>query len=64
VDAIKGKISIFPATKDGGSQLMKQQLPKQVYTSEYRQQAVAMITHDKLSVAEVEFYPIGAKLSS
>ncbi len=32
---------------------MKQQLPKQVYTSEYRQQAVAMITRDGLSVAEV-----------
>ncbi len=31
---------------------MKQQLPKQVYTSEYRQQAVAMITRDGLSIAE------------
>ncbi len=32
---------------------MKQQLPKQVYTSEYRAQAVEMITRDRLSVAEV-----------
>ncbi len=32
---------------------MKQQLPKQLYTTEFRQQAVQMITHDKLSVAEV-----------
>jgi len=30
-----------------------EKLPKQVYTSEYRQQAVEMITRDKLSVAEV-----------
>jgi transposase-like protein len=29
-----------------------EKLPKQVYTSEFRQQAVAMITRDKLSVAE------------
>ncbi len=32
---------------------MKQQLPKQVYTSEYRAQAVQMIVRDKMSVAEV-----------
>lgn len=30
-----------------------EQLPKQVYTSEYRQQAVLMVTRDGLSVAEV-----------
>lgn len=30
-----------------------EQLPKQVYTSEYRQQAVLMVTRDELSVAEV-----------
>lgn len=30
-----------------------EQLPKQVYTSEYRQQAVLMVTRDRLSVAEV-----------
>ncbi len=30
-----------------------EKLPKQVYTSEYRAQAVAMIVRDKLSVAEV-----------
>lgn len=32
---------------------MKQQLPKQIYTNEYRAHAVQMITQDKLSVAEV-----------
>ncbi len=30
-----------------------EKLPKQVYTSEFRQQAVAMIERDKVSVAEV-----------
>ncbi len=30
-----------------------EQLPKQVYTSEYRAQAVLMVTRDKMSVAEV-----------
>ena len=30
-----------------------EQLPKQVYTSEYRQQAVLLVTRDGLSVAEV-----------
>ncbi len=30
-----------------------EQLPKQVYTSEYRAQAVLMVTRDGLSVAEV-----------
>lgn len=30
-----------------------EKLPRQVYTSEYRQQAVAMITRDQLSIAEV-----------
>lgn len=30
-----------------------EKLPKQVYTSEYRAQAVQMIVRDKLSVAEV-----------
>ena len=30
-----------------------EQLPKQVYTSEYRQQAVLMVTRDRMSVAEV-----------
>lgn len=30
-----------------------EQLPKQVYTSEYRQQAVEMVTRDRMSVAEV-----------
>ncbi len=31
---------------------MKEQLPKQVYTDEYRQQAVLLVTRDGLSVAE------------
>ncbi len=31
---------------------MKEQLPKQVYTDEYRQQAVLMVTRDGLSIAE------------
>ncbi len=31
---------------------MKEQLPKQVYTSEFRQQAVLLITRDGLSIAE------------
>jgi transposase len=30
-----------------------EKLPKQVYTSEFRQQAVEMIVRDKLSIAEV-----------
>lgn len=30
-----------------------EQLPKQVYTSEYRAQAVLMVTRDGLSIAEV-----------
>lgn len=30
-----------------------EKLPRQVYTSEFRQQAVAMIERDRLSVAEV-----------
>lgn len=30
-----------------------EQLPKQVYTSEYRAQAVLMVTRDRMSVAEV-----------
>lgn len=30
-----------------------EKLPRQVYTTEFRQQAVAMITRDKLSIAEV-----------
>jgi transposase len=30
-----------------------EKLPKQIYTSEFRQQAVAMIERDQLSVAEV-----------
>ena len=31
---------------------MKEQLPKQVYTDEYRQQAVLLVRRDGLSVAE------------
>jgi len=31
---------------------MKEQLPKQVYTSEYRAQAVLLVTRDGLSIAE------------
>ena len=31
---------------------MKEQLPKQVYSSEFRAQAVLMITRDGLSIAE------------
>jgi transposase len=31
---------------------MKEQLPKQVYTNEYRAQAVLMVTRDGLSIAE------------
>jgi len=31
---------------------MKEQLPKQVYTNEYREQAVLLITRDGLSTAE------------
>ena len=31
---------------------MKEQLPKQVYTSEYRQQAVLLVMRDGLSIAE------------
>jgi len=31
---------------------MKEQLPKQVYTDEYRQHAVLLVTRDGLSVAE------------
>lgn len=31
---------------------MKEQLPKQVYTDEYRQQAVLLVTRDGLSIAE------------
>ncbi len=31
---------------------MKERLPKQVYTSEYRAQAVLLVTRDGLSVAE------------
>ena len=31
---------------------MKEQLPKQVYTNEYREQAVLLVTRDGLSVAE------------
>ena len=31
---------------------MKEQLPKQIYTNEYRQQAVLLVTRDGLSVAE------------
>ena len=31
---------------------MKEQLPKQVYTNEYRAQAVLLVTRDGLSVAE------------
>ena len=30
---------------------MKEQLPKQVYTSEYRAQAVLLVTRDGLSIA-------------
>src|SRR2546423_11800621 len=30
-----------------------EKLPKQVYTSEFRQQAVELITRDRLSIAEV-----------
>jgi transposase-like protein len=31
---------------------MKEQLPKQVYTNEYRAQAVLLVTRDGLSIAE------------
>jgi len=31
---------------------MKEQLPKQVYTNEYREQAVLLVTRDGLSIAE------------
>lgn len=31
---------------------MKEQLPKQVYTNEFREQAVLLVTRDGLSVAE------------
>jgi transposase len=31
---------------------MMEKLPRQVYTTEFRQQAVEMITHDGLSIAE------------
>ncbi len=31
---------------------MKEQLPKQVYTTEYREQAVLLVTRDGLSIAE------------
>ncbi len=31
---------------------MKEQLPKQVYTTEYRAQAVLLVTRDGLSIAE------------
>ena len=31
---------------------MKEQLPKQVYTTEFREQAVLMVTRDGLSIAE------------
>ena len=32
---------------------MKEQLPKQVYTNEFREQAVLLVTRDGLSIAEV-----------
>lgn len=35
-----------------GVHIMKEQLPKQVYTNEYREQAVLLVTRDGLSVAE------------
>ena len=31
---------------------MKEQLPKQVYTTEFREQAVLLVTRDGLSIAE------------
>ncbi len=31
---------------------MKEQLPKQVYTNEFREQAVLLVTRDGLSIAE------------
>ncbi len=31
---------------------MKEQLPKQIYTNEYREQAVLLVTRDGLSIAE------------
>ncbi len=31
---------------------MKEQLPKQVYTNEYREQAVLLVTRDGMSIAE------------
>jgi transposase len=31
---------------------MKEQLPKQVYTTEFRAQAVLLVTRDRLSIAE------------
>ena len=52
MDAITEKILIFSLTIVGGSH-HERAVSKQVYTNEFREQAVLLVTRDGLSIAEV-----------